>query len=180
MATLSAAPRIRLAGEAELAEMRAVDRAAGEQFRAIGMAAIADEDPMSLADLRHFQAAGRAWVIDEPREAEEPGIVAFLLAEPVDERLHIAQVSVHPGAARRGLGRTLISYVGGLAQAGRLSLTTYERVPWNAPYYRRLGFRELPEREWGSGLSAIRAGERQAGLDRWPRLAMVRENNPHG
>jgi hypothetical protein len=29
--------------------------------------------------------------------------------------------------------------------AGRLTLTTFIEVPWNAPYYRRLGFRPLDD-----------------------------------
>jgi hypothetical protein len=28
---------------------------------------------------------------------------------------------------------------------GRMTLTTIEEVPWNAPYYRRLGFQEMPD-----------------------------------
>ncbi len=161
-----------MARQDELPGLRALEQASGEPFRDIGMAMIADEDPTSLADLSHYQRAGRAWVITDGGPA-----LGFLLAHPVDERLHIAQVSVHPDAARRGLGRELIEHAGGEALAAgtaELSLTTYLEVPWNAPYYRRLGFVELAEGELGPGLRAIREMERGAGLDRWPRLAMVR------
>jgi GNAT superfamily N-acetyltransferase len=166
--------RIRVARDDELPGLRELERAAGEPFRGIGMAVIADEDPTSLADLSHYQRTGQAWVITE---GDRPP-VGFLLAHPVDGRLHIAQVSVHPSAARRGLGRELIEHAAGEAVAGgagALSLTTYTEVPWNGPYYRRLGFVELPEAELGPGLRAIRKLEREAGLDRWPRTAMIRE-----
>lgn len=161
--------------------LRDLERVAGEVFRAIGMAEIADAEPLSLAELAHYQSAGRAWVVTLPSVgAGAP--VGYLVAEPVDGALHIAQVSVHPKATGRGLGRALIEHVAEVAVATgatRLSLTTYVEVPWNGPYYRRLGFTELPERELGPGLRAIRELERKAGLDRWPRAAMVRPLRSH-
>jgi ribosomal protein S18 acetylase RimI-like enzyme len=36
--------------------------------------------------------------------------VAFLVADLVDGCLHVEQVSVHPGSARRGLGRRLLDH----------------------------------------------------------------------
>jgi hypothetical protein len=49
-------------------------------------------------------------------------------------------------------------------------------VAWNAPYYRRLGFRELDRAEETPGLRRIRRAEAEHGLDRWPRLCMRRDN----
>jgi hypothetical protein len=46
-------------------------------------------------------------------------------------------------------------------------------VPWNAPYYERLGFRRVDDLT--PGLRAIRAAEAARGLDRWPRVAMRRD-----
>lgn len=137
------------------------------------MAQIADEEPMSLTDLEHYWLAGRAWVVTFDDDVP----VGFLVAEPVDGHLHIAQISVHPDAAGQRLGSALIEHLDTLAAAEgveELSLTTYLDVPWNGPYYRKLGFVELPEPECGDGLRAIRRMEREAGLDAWPRLVMVR------
>ncbi len=52
-----------------------------------------------------------------------------------------------------------------------LTLTTFEQVPWNAPYYCRWGFRILEDHEWTKGLRAIRQREAEQGLDQWPRVA---------
>lgn len=186
--TVQGATRIRLVREAELPLLREIERASGEIFRDIGMAEIAEDEPLSLAELGHYQRAGRAWVGTEGPASDatdaqggasgtEGAPVAFLLAEPVDGHLHIAQVSVHPVAAGRRLGAALIEHLAGLAVeqgAAGLTLTTYRDVPWNAPYYRRLGFTEIPEARLNPGLRAIRELERTAGLDRWPRLAMFR------
>jgi len=119
-----------------------------------------------------FQAGGRCWVW-----AEDGTIGAYAIAEEVDGFGHLEQVSVLPSHARRGLGRALIETVGEWS-AGRglsgLTLTTFADVPWNAPYYARLGFRVLPDAEQGPGLRRIREEEIARGLDRWPRAAMVR------
>lgn len=183
---LTTPAHIRLARVDELPGLRDLERSAGEPFRAIGMPEIADDEPLSLPELAHYQRAGRAWVVTLPSGTVGLSVAAgsplgYLLAEPVDGYLHIAQVSVHPAAAGRGLGRRLIEHlaeVAGSTGVVGLSLTTYVDVPWNGPYYRRLGFVELPERELGPGLRAIRELERKAGLDRWPRAAMVRPLPP--
>ena len=79
--------------------------------------------------------------------------------------------------ARRGIGRALVEHAAGRAAAeglAALTLTTFADVPWNAPYYARLGFRVLAEDDLTPGLRAVRAAERERGLDRWPRVAMRR------
>lgn len=154
----------------ELAVCQDIERAAGEVFRAWDMDAIADDEPLPLADLELFRAAGGLWVA----EAGAGQLAGYLLAAPVDGRTHIEQVSVRPGHARRGVGRALIDHAaeawGGAAQ----TLTTFAEVPWNAPYYRRLGFQDLAEDQLTPGLRHIRSQERALGLDRWPRLCMLR------
>ncbi|MFI7115458.1 GNAT family N-acetyltransferase [Amycolatopsis sp. NPDC049868] len=163
---------IRPATPEDLPALQDIERAAGEPFRALGMAAIADDDPPSIADLTAFQRDGRAWVWDTG-----DGPVAYLLAEVVDGHGHIEQVSVHPDHARRGLGRRLIEHAAVWASreglAG-LTLTTYAEVPWNAPYYARLGFATLDEEDLTAGLRAVRAHEIARGLDAWPRVTMRR------
>jgi GNAT superfamily N-acetyltransferase len=130
-----------------------------------------DPWPLPLPDLEHSRAAGLLWVI--PGDAGGP--VAFLMGSQVDDCLHVEQLSVDMGSARRGLGRTLLEHAARRAAAdGRpaLTLTTFEHVPWNAPYYARLGFRILDDAEVTPGLRAIRRREAEIGLDRWPRVCM--------
>ena len=169
---------IRPVAPAELGTLRDLERAAGRCFADVGMPEIADDAPLPVAELDRYRRAGLAWVA--VGAADEP--VAFLLADPVDVALHVEQVSVHPGHARRGIGRALLEHAAahaGAAGLPALTLTTFEHVPWNAPYYRRCGFRVLAEREWTPGLRAIREREAAHGLDRWPRVCMRREL-PHG
>ncbi|HMT34071.1 MAG TPA: hypothetical protein PKA99_15695, partial [Dermatophilaceae bacterium] len=53
------------------------------------------------------------------------------------------------------------------------TLRTFTHVPWNGPYYERLGWRVLPEAECGPQMRALAEHERAIGLTRWPRQAMV-------
>ncbi|MFE1234353.1 GNAT family N-acetyltransferase [Streptomyces sp. NPDC058745] len=171
--------RIRAAEPAELPLLQDIERAAGEPFRTLGMAAIADDEPLPLDVLDGYRLAGRAWVAVDP--GDRP--VAYLLTDTVDGAAHIEQVSVHPVAARRGIGRALIEHLAaGAATRGltALTLTTFTDVPWNAPYYRRLGFRALTasDPELTSGLREIQRAEAAHGLATWPRVCMRRDLIP--
>lgn len=170
--------RIRSARRSDLPLLQDIERAAGEPFRALGMAFVADDDPPPLDLLESYRLAGRCWVATDPLSATGDRPLGYVLADPVDDALHIEQVSVDPAAARRGIGRDLIAHLAAPATTrGKvaLTLTTFTDVPWNAPYYARIGFRVLTERELTDGLRAIRAEEAQHGLDRWPRVCMRRE-----
>ncbi|MEZ7157041.1 GNAT family N-acetyltransferase [Streptomyces sp. MAD19A] len=163
--------RIRAAAPAELPALQDLERAAGAPFRDLGMPEIADDDPPALDVLERYRRSGRCWVAAE----EEDRPVAYLTAEPVDGALHVEQVSVHPRAARRGVGRALLAHAAHRAHEEdlpALTLTTFTEVPWNAPYYARLGFRVLPEPDLTPGLRRIRAKEAAHGLDRWRRVCM--------
>lgn len=172
--------RIRLATPSDLETLGDLERAAGECFRDIGMAQIADDEPLPIEALADHQRAGRAYVtIDGPAR-----VVVYLIWDLVDGNLHVEQVSVHPDAAGHGLGRSLIEWAAAEAAArgiSALTLTTFRDVPWNAPYYaRNCGFRIVDDAACGPGLQAIREHEVAHGLDRWPRVCMRRDLAPRG
>ncbi len=166
--------RIRSAAAGELPLLQDIERAAGAPFRELSMTEIAEDEPPTSQVLERYRRAGRLWVAAD----DEDRPVAYLMGEPVDGAFHVEQVSVHPGAARRGVGRTLLAYVADRAREKGLSgltLTTFTTVPWNAPYYTRLGFRVLDEARLTPGLRQIRTHEASIGLDRWPRVCMRRD-----
>jgi len=168
---------IRPAEPRDLGALPAIEVAAGESFRAYGMDRIADDPPPSVAALAGYQAKGLAWVATDERD--QP--VAYLLVELLGVELlgveaHIEQVTVHAG---KRLGAALIDAVADWALGAgirTLTLTTFQDVPWNAPYYARIGFRTVPREDWSPVLQGIVADE--AELGRWPRVVMKRELAP--
>jgi GNAT superfamily N-acetyltransferase len=158
----------------DIGELRNIEVEAGRVFATAGMDEIARDEPLPEAELLEYQGDGRAWVAVD--EADRP--VAYLIAKWVDGAVHVEQVSTHPAHAGQGLGAGLIEHVAGWARergSPALTLTTFVDVPWNGPYYERLGFRGLPAETLGAGLAAVRAEEAAHGLDRWPRQAMRRD-----
>ena len=164
-------PVIRAARLDELAHLIAIELAAGEQFRSLGMDRVADDEPGSTEELAAYAEAGRAFVAADG--ADRP--IAYLLIDVADGAAHVEQVSVHPSHARQGVGRALIEQAKRWARCqgfDSVTLTTFVDVPWNGPYYERLGFRFLTPEEETPALRAIRERERALGLDAWPRGCM--------
>ena len=54
-----------------------------------------------------------------------------------------------------------------------VTLSTFRDVPWNAPYYAKLGFQALADEALAPDLRAIRTHEAEAGLDISRRLCMI-------
>ncbi|MET7767307.1 GNAT family N-acetyltransferase [Nocardia sp. NPDC005366] len=165
---------IRPAAEADLPALQEIERAAGQPFATIGMTAVADDDPPTLERLREFLDAGRAWVWAD--DADRP--IGYLVLGIIDGNAHIEQVSVHPDHAGRRIGKQLIECAARWAKAQgmrAITLTTFTDVPWNGPYYERLGFRYIPVTAEAPEMRAVRAAEAEHGLERWPRTAMRAE-----
>lgn len=164
---------VRAATTSDLPTLQAVERAAGDPFRELGMDAVADDAPPSLPELREFVDAGHAWVIDRNER-----VAAYLLARVLDGCAHIEQVSVHPRHAHQRLGASLVEHLADWARRRglpALTLTTFRHVDWNGPYYLRCGFRWLSDSEITPGLRTLREHEAAHGLDRWDRGCMRRE-----
>jgi predicted N-acetyltransferase YhbS len=154
--------------------LQEIERLAGEAFRDIGMPEIADSAPLPIDELARSAAEGRSWVALD--DAQTP--IGYVLVEHVDGNSHIEQVSVRPDHQRAGVGRALVDCVCDRAARSGLpavTLTTFSNVEWNAPLYRRLGFRVLAEDEIGPELLAVRDTETAHGLDPERRVCMRRE-----
>jgi len=151
----------------------AIEREAGALFKTVGMPEIAYDDPGTVPELESFRADGRAWVAVDADDHP----IAYLVSAVVDGCAHVEQVSVAPAHARRGLGAALVDHLAAVAAAeGRpaVTLTTFRDVPWNAPYYERLGFRVVAAPDVGPELAALVAEEARRIPGDAPRVAMRR------
>lgn len=127
----------------------------------------------SHADLERAQRSGHLWVAlsdDRP--------VGFAHVEVIEPgSAHLEEIDVHPAHGRRGLGRRLVMAVCEWAATARyrsITLTTFRDVPWNMPFYARLGFEVIPSAAISTALRSIIQNEARRGLDPERRVAMRR------
>ncbi len=159
---------IRRARPGDLAALPAIERAAAEQFRSTAFADIADA-PLSSAVLNLDH--DHIWVAEDGAERQ----VGFAIAHLHDGEAHLHELDVHPAHARRGLGSGLVRAVANWARQRGLTavtLSTFRDIPWNGPFYARLGFVPLAEAELNPALRAIVQAEDVAGLPVSERLCM--------
>src|SRR5262249_22033744 len=94
---------------------------------------------------------------------------------------HLAEIDVHPVHGRRGLGTRLVKAVCDWTDAEgheQLTLTTFRSVPWNMPWYSRLGFVELPPATWRGELRRLVDVETARGLEPTRRAVMAYRCRP--
>ena len=89
-----------------------------------------------------------------------------------DEALHLEELDVLPGHGRQGIGTRLVRALCDGARGrgiAAVTLCTFRDVPWNAPFYERLGFRILGSHPKRSPTAVILpAGEVESDRQRGP------------
>src|SRR6266702_370257 len=164
----------RLAAPHDASVIRTIEFEAGLRFVSVGMTGIADAPPMAL-ELVERKIAAREIIVAV--DADET-CVGFVMFEPQPTRFYVQELDVLTSHAGRRIGAALIEQVAQLARAQRvmqLTLSTYREVPWNAPYYRRLGFRDIEEAGLDAALIARREAHIALGLDESKRVFMRRD-----
>ncbi|GAA1072681.1 GNAT superfamily N-acetyltransferase [Nocardiopsis composta] len=180
----SSSPDIRVMREEDVPRLVEVSLAADALFADAGLA-LPEDDPREM--LEHVLGpVGPDGVRRAPDRfaavlvAGEPAAGLAALVE-LDGAAHLEQLAVHPDLGRRGIGGALLEAACAHARAAgftALTLTTFRDLAWNAPFYARRGFTELPAEEWGPELAAQWRAEEQAGILVAPRIAMRRGLTP--
>ena len=166
--------RVEHAHAGDLPKLAGVERAANLLFADTAHAGVVADDVTSLEELEHALGAGLLWVA----RASDGEPVGFALVEILDGQPHLEEIDVDPAHGRRGLGRALLEAALGWARDAGFSavtLTTFREIPWNAPFYARMGFRALAPHEIGPGLVEVVREEAARGLDPATRVTMRRE-----
>jgi GNAT superfamily N-acetyltransferase len=161
--------RLRPARPDEIETLRALERASAQRF--VGrMDALAADEPSPAAVLAaRITSDGLIVAADGETRA------GFVMFRTVEDRAYVEQIDVLPAFGGRRIGAALLDAVADWARAtglSGLSLSTFREVPWNAPYYRRLGFIEVADLT--PGMREIRAEHLARGLDEDARVFMVR------
>jgi len=150
----------------------AVERSAGQAFRAYpDLAWLADGDDLPAEHHALRIAQGLSWVAVDRADAP----FAFLIAERHDDALHIEELDVRQDRQGKGVGRALLRHVVEWARDHGLqavTLTTFHKVAWNAPFYAREGFQVVEGDALDAPLEALLASEADRGLRAEDRCAM--------
>jgi GNAT superfamily N-acetyltransferase len=156
---------IRIASADEFDLLRQIEVEADRLFETVGIGPFTNSD-----EENHLARAAVVLVTGNPP-------VGFACVEVVDGIAHLWQVSVHPDAGGQGRGRALVEAACAWARANgypAVTLTTFRDVPWNGPFYTKLGFYGVDE--LSPGLLAIRQHEQAIGDDDFgPRIAMRKD-----
>jgi len=166
---------IRKSRPTDIVHLQSIEASAAKAFKSIDkLRWLADSDGMTIDMHQHALDQGLSWVAVES-SSQLP--IGFLTARSIEDDFFIEEVSVSEPHQKKGVGTKLIENT--LEEAkllGKLAatLTTFREVPWNAPYYNKLGFITLELDVLPIYLKNILEAEEKAGLPINLRCAMRR------
>lgn len=168
----SAPVAVRLTRYEDVVLLPDIEQSAAQSFKRIpSLAWIADGPCLPIEAHLASLEEGTCWVA--VTEQDRP--IGFLTAECMQDRLHILEISVEAQAQGCGAGKTLLRAAHQAAkQRGlkRITLTTCRNVPWNAPFYQKMGFEILAQTDLESDLRAHLEDEQACGFQPGERCAM--------
>lgn len=171
MKILKAGYKIRSARCEELTLLSSIELSAAKLFLDTSFSFLVNAAPLPLDFVQQRFKAGQVWVAAAPRDV----VVGYAVTQEVDDTLYLQQIDVDPAHGRRGIGSALIDAIfvwAKLQGYAVIFLSTFRDIPWNAPFYSKLGFCPLDESELTSDFQRIRAQEAEAGLPIAERIIM--------
>ncbi|MEK7834106.1 MAG: GNAT family N-acetyltransferase [Acidobacteriota bacterium] len=164
---------IRLATSEDVLFLQDIESAAGDLFLQFEFTAHLAADSTPLEDFYEALKDNLLWLAVS--SGGHP--IGFALVYMLEGAAHLEELAVHPDYGRRGIGEKLVQAVIDWARSGKISavtLTTFRDIPWNAPFYQKLGFRILEADELTPNLVRIVDDEEKRGLARELRVVMRR------
>ena len=150
---------IRQALEEDIASIIAVDSSATVKFGTIPALAALASHQESPEKIQQWLGLGRVYLLEV---GSKP--LGFVAAHPVDSVIHIDEIAVLSASQGKGIGTMLLNALIDWAKeiayqaevrVARVTLTTYPDVPWNGPWYRKYGFKEIEAQSIGPWLVAV-------------------------
>jgi GNAT superfamily N-acetyltransferase len=137
---------IRLMRDGDIARLVEIDRLADRLFIETGIAELAAMARGPRTPATEFKTMLDACSVHVACTADDVP-VGLAAAQPLEGDIYLRLLAVDPDHGRRGLGSTLIRQTvihGQRISASRCALSTFREVAFNAPFYARHGFVELP------------------------------------
>lgn len=164
---------IHVAQPADIPHLPRIERDAAKLFAPYSSGEAGDHIVTDDAALvRGAARDGRLWVC-----RCRDHVVGFALATIMDGQPHLHELDVLPEHGRQGIGAALVETIcdWAVAQGSTdVTLSTRMDVPFNGPFYAKLGFERVADDELQGELRALRAIEVARGLDAEHRAIMRR------
>ncbi len=162
---------IELACREHLSAIPAIELAAAamfpEYYLPVEIRFLVTEDNL----LHAAQSESRLWVA----LTDDRIPVGFAMADIVDGSAHLDEMDVIPDFGRQGIGTRLMQTLIDWARASEfpvVTLITFRHLPWNAPFYQKMGFVSMRSSELGDELASLVREEGAAGIDLRKRTCM--------
>ena len=162
---------IKLAGSEHLSAIPAIELAASAMFAEADLPAAVRYLVIENELLQEAQSDARLWVA----LTDERTPVGFAMAGIIDGGAHLDEMDVMPDFGRQGIGTHLVRTIIDWARSDNyldLTLITFRHLPWNAPFYEKMGFEAMKSSELGEELATLLQAESEAGIDVHKRVCM--------
>lgn len=144
---------------ADIFKLQEIERNAASLFREWpGIDAAALNSVIALSDHLHAIEQGLSIVLEADEE-----LVGFAIGDMQGEDAYLRELDVARSHQKRGIGARLVDAFLAAARTKRarhIYLATFRTPPWNAPFYARLGFKEVTRADylpWMTDLEASQA-----------------------
>ena len=158
----------------DIATLIELEHDAGELFRSIGYDFCADGPARDANE--HMRGINHGALL--VAQADKNQIAGFALLWPADDHAHLTELSVERKFQGHGIGTKLVEACQIWARENgyeAITLTSFRDVPWNAPFYARLGFEIFEPTAAQPELVAIIGDESNNGFAQKPRVAMIKK-----
>jgi len=164
---------VRVAVPEDASLLASIESSAAQAFRVLeGLSWLADSPPMPIERHLEFIKHSTCWLAIDAENRPQ----GFLSANRYGRDLHIHELSVRHTMQGQGIGRQLVQVAQAFVEVNglhALTLTTFKHVPWNAPFYARLGFQIESDQQVDERLSTLLSEEYEHGFPVGSRCAMV-------
>jgi GNAT superfamily N-acetyltransferase len=147
-----------------------IEKEASKLFSDYGLEAGALADATLKEEFVQAAEQGLLWVA-----VISGKIIGFALVLIIEGQPLLAELDVLPQFGKRGIGTKLLNEVISWAKFKKYSiitLTTFKNIPWNYPFYKKMGFMVLPENLYTSGINKLVEHEHSRGLYQEERCVM--------
>lgn len=163
---------IRLANVDDIPKLSLVEHTASQQLREYNIGEVDLNRVCDPIDLLKAQQMNLVWVVDDDKGT----VVGFIYLRYINEQPHIEEIDVLPIHSRKGLGTALANTAIDWAKQEKykyLSLSTFTIVPWNMPFYEKLGFKVVKSEDLSPEFSKLKEIESSLGLNMKNRVIML-------